>query len=260
MVQFFSMVLAKDLLPHGLVRFRESIGRIYRLSSIRSRAILTAFNPHLLWEARWSNLDLLPAHSLSKLEYVVDVGANDGTWSRVLLRYSRPKALIAIEPNPLLEPSLRKLAQDFPQVAVLSQAVGGKSGSMPFHVTGHSHNSSLLRPLGAQPGFVVSKTIEVAVVTLDDATRALPYISLLKLDLQGYELFALKAAKSTLAKTQLAMIEVNFVRQYEGMATFPEVHQAMESAGFQLVNLSEPIRENGLVVWADALYRNRVQE
>lgn len=244
----------KEFLPHGLVQLREIAGRIYRVGGqSRWSALRTAINKRLNWEWRWSHLDLFGPQVLGSLRTVVDAGANDGAWTNNLLRYAHPEQVLVVEPNPQMKPSLDKLSAQQKCVTVHNAAVGEKKGMLPFHLTNHPHDSSVLRPIRSI-GSEVAKTIDVPVVTLDDLTASWTEISLLKLDIQGAELLALRGGQAALKKTRYLFIEVNFMSQYEGMTLFPEIHTHLTNAGFELVAMSEPLKINNKIAWADALY------
>jgi len=245
----------KLLLPYGLVQLREIAGAIYRVGGqSRWSAIRMAINKRLNWEWRWSHLDLFPPHVLGSLRTVVDAGANSGAWTNNLLRYAKPEKVLVLEPNPEMNKSLEALASQQKCVTVHHAAVGEKKGTLPFHLTAHSHDGSFLRPVQSIGGAVV-KTIDVPVLTLDDLTASWSEISLLKLDIQGAELMALRGAKQALKKTRYLFIEVNFLSQYDGMALFPEIHTYLLAAGFDLVAMSQPLKIKDKIAWADALYR-----
>lgn len=245
----------KVFLPYGLVQLREIAGSIYRVGGqSRWSAIRIAINNQLNWEWRWSHLDLFAPHVLGSLRTVVDAGANNGAWTNNLLRYAKPEKVLVLEPNPEMNKSLEALASQQKCVTVQNAAVGEKKGTLPFHLTAHSHDGSFLRPIRSIGGDVI-KTIDVPVVTLDELTASWSEISLLKLDIQGAELMALRGAEQALKKTRYLFIEVNFTSQYDGMALFPEVHAYLNAAGFELVDMSEPQKIKDKIAWADALYR-----
>lgn len=244
----------KVLLPYGLVQLREIAGAIYRIGGqSRWAAIRIAINQRLNWEWRWSHLDLFAPHVLGSLRTVVDAGANDGAWTNNLLRYARPEKVLVLEPNPQMKQSLDTLSARQKCVTVHNAAVGEKAGTLPFHLTTHSHDGSFLRPVRSIGGEVV-RTIDVPVVTLDDLTSSWSEISLLKLDIQGAELMALRGAEKALKKTRYLFIEVNFLSQYDGMALFPEIHAHLTKAGFELLAMSQPAKIKNKIAWADALY------
>lgn len=74
---------------------------------------------------RSARLDLLPVQALSSLRTVVDVGANEGAWSRAVLTVARPERLIAVEPSPLMRARLQTTIGKRPAVEIVEAAVHG---------------------------------------------------------------------------------------------------------------------------------------
>ena len=93
--------------------------------------------------------------------------------------------------------------------------------------------------------------------TLDRLLVDLPEVSLLKIDVQGYEKSVLAGAKQTLAKTKFILIELNFMPQYDGGSWFGDVHEILtRDFGFFLANASAPQVLNGRASMVDGLYVN----
>jgi hypothetical protein len=98
----------------------------------------------------------------------------------------------------------------------------------------------------------------VQVTTLDDWWEAngRPPVDIVKLDVQGFELEALKGARRLLAAGSLAILaEVSFAPLYEGSCLYHEVATFLEAAGFTLYQLYYPRSDwRGRLLYADALF------
>lgn len=139
----------------------------------------------------------------------LDVGANIGWYSLLLWRLSAGRAaILCFEPDPdnfaLLQ---RNLAQnDAAGVQPFQLAAGSEPGTLALHRYGRSNTGrhSLL-PLHA------GESVPVEVVTLDDFldTHGLgdTPVKCLKMDIEGYELPALRGATRTLARTRWILLE-----------------------------------------------------
>ncbi len=252
--------LLKDLLPHGLVELRRDLGRLRELGlSLPPSRWLAA--RRLLADLDETGLALLPPGHLRDLSCVVDVGANVGHWSAAVLRSLAPQRLIAIEPAPGPFAQLRERLGD--RAELHQVAVGAETGQAALHLTRDSTGASLLPPAPAMREVVgrnwsVEEKISVPVRTLDDLLREVAEISLLKLDVQGVEHEVLAGAREVLRRTRFLLIEMNFMRQYEGGSWFGPVHETLtESESFVLVNVSPPLCLNGRASMCDGLYVNR---
>jgi hypothetical protein len=105
---------------------------------------------------------------------------------------------------------------------------------------------------GVRPG----RKIPVPVVRLDDWAEAhgLPEPDLLKLDLQGYELQALRGAPRCLQHARAALLELSFQEFYAGQPTPGRVITHLEQAGFRLAAISPDIPAGKLLEQIDVLF------
>jgi hypothetical protein len=103
----------------------------------------------------------------------------------------------------------------------------------------------------------VENEVECPLRKLDTLVAGLPEISLLKIDVQGYEKEALAGAAQSLAKTKFLLIELNYMPQYEGGSWMGEIHQLLTGTyGFVLVDATRPLCLNGRASMSDGLYVN----
>jgi FkbM family methyltransferase len=204
-------------------------------------------------------LGLLPHDELARLGTLVDVGANRGDWTAAALEVCSPRSVTCVEPSATMAAGLRQRFAGVPSVRCVQAAAGAEAGTASLQVTEHSHNASLVAPtdLAADvlgTGMRVAGSEEVAVVRLDDVIGPEP-VSLLKIDVQGFERSALAGAGEVLGRTRWLLIEALYFHQYEGDLLFDELHRLLGSQGFELRNLSEPFVRSGRAVFADLLYR-----
>ena len=179
---------------------------------------------------------------------IFDVGGFQG---EATSRYAElfPQAQIyAFEPFPPSYEGLRTKFSTNPRVHLVNAAVSSRSGEATFHVNGLPETNSLLpRPTSGRryfpTGGVTKQTITVPTISLDDycAEHQIAVPEILKMDIQGNELHALRGAEKTLASGNVALIftEVTFVPHYEGGVLFYELTSHLADRGFTLFNLYE---------------------
>ncbi len=193
----------------------------------------------------------------------VDGGAHDGqTLCEVADRFPNLEAY-AFEPNTDLRQPLEKNLADTPG-RCYTAALGAEAGEAQMYINASPMTSSLL-PRGesslryfdaaTQP----RKTCTVPVTTLDAwfAETGLDRVDILKLDLQGYELEALRGATGLLNYgIGCIYTEVSFVPLYIGAPMFGEVDRFMQDHGYRLYNLYNLSTKNtdGQLNGGDALY------
>jgi FkbM family methyltransferase len=190
---------------------------------------------------------------------VVDIGANVGDWSAELLRVVTPYRLVAIEPQPLLQATLRSRLAKYQNTEVFPVAVGADDGTISFNVYQDSHLASVLKPAPEIDG-VYGEAMSVIGSTSVPVRRLdglLPddEVTLMKIDVQGYEASVLAGAADVLRRTRYIIIEVVFHRHYIGDSDFTVLHQLLMDAGFHLVDMSRPHpSREARAMWADAVY------
>lgn len=140
-------------------------------------------------------------------------------------------------------------------------ALGDAERTIDFYKNDFSVASSIL-PIESQQVEAFPQTghwakIEVQLRTIDSVLAGVqlePPI-LLKLDLQGYELIALKGARETLDRCQAVLLEAALTPFYHGEALFDEIHEFMTSSGFRFLRPMDFLTgAKGEVVQMDVLY------
>jgi FkbM family methyltransferase len=253
--------LLKYLLPFGAVEMMRNRRRLRELGRNVSPADLWR-SEWLVHEAEITGLGLFPPGHWPQLRYVVDLGANEGQWANAFLDLVSPEKLIMIEPNPAAFATLEKKFGGRSNVELQNVAIGEANGVTTLRVTRDSTGASILPPRDEMRDLVggnwaVESEVECPMRTLDTLAAALPEISLLKIDVQGYEKEALSGAAQALVKTKFLLIELNYMPQYEGGSWFGEMHQLLTGQhGFVLVDATKPLCLNGRASMSDGLYVN----
>lgn len=132
---------------------------------------------------------------LSAGDIVVDAGANIGIYSRFLSRCVGPNGMIhAFEPSPKNFKRLEAATRPLPNVRLLQVAVGEYSGPSQLYVSAKLNVDHRTYPIEVDS----RHAIPIEVVALDDYFEAGQRVDLIKMDIQGYELHALRGANRVL--------------------------------------------------------------
>lgn len=206
-----------------------------------------------------ASVESLPVLRGLPVATVVDVGANVGQFSLLMTALCPDAAIHAFEPHDGSAKLFARLFADAPRVSLHRCAVGAEECQGVLHVSRRADNSSLL-PIGAAqlrfaPGTDAVAAVEVPVRTLDSVLpAALPRPVLLKLDVQGGELAALKGAERLLDTVDHVYVEVSFTALYDGQPLADAVVAHLHARGFRLTGIGGLARtRDGRIVQADLL-------
>lgn len=220
--------------------------------------VSTSFSPHDWMDAIARNLP----DNQSGLVFV-DGGAHDGQMAQRFLDRFPGMQVHAFEPNADLFPKLKQNLADIPGERH-QLALSSKTQTLKMFINDSPMTSSILpRNENSERYFdavtQVKEVRELKAISLDDwfANSGLKRVDILKLDLQGYELEALRGAERLLqAGVACIYLEINYVPFYEGSATFGEIDVFLRSRGYKLFNLYNICTHlpEGSIGSGDALY------
>jgi FkbM family methyltransferase len=163
---------------------------------------------------------------------VVDVGAAEGTFTRVCRQVFPLASYVLVEPLHEFSAALAELQGSVPGMRICRAAAASQTGEATFHVHSDLYGSSLL--LEKEGGPVNGTPRTVPAVTLDELMGAEglngPY--LLKLDVQGAELEVLAGAPRTLAASEVVVMEVLLYRAFENGPQLADVVAFMKARRF----------------------------
>jgi FkbM family methyltransferase len=199
----------------------------------------------------------------SGLATVVDVGASRGQFALAAREWANEATIISFEP--LADPAdrFRKVFQHDPGVTLFQAAVGPRAGETTIHVSAADDSSSLL-PIGPSqeqlfPGTHKIRQEAVKIGPLSDFVNHETIVSpaMLKLDVQGYELEALRGCEELLGRFAYVYVECSFVELYVGQAMADDVVAWLHERGWNLSGVYNVIRDRrGKRIQADFFFRN----
>ena len=182
-------------------------------------------------------------------EYFVDGGANRGDWTRQILEIWPKASVLCVEPQTEPFASLESLAREYSgQVAVEQVLLGPESAeAIPFEENGTG--ASILLSSGADSTRPLRP--------LDDLSKQhFPRVDYLKLDLQGFEIEALKGFQTGLQNCQAVQLELSTMPLIPEAPLLHEVVAYMAEQGFLLWEVEELIRSpsDGAMWQMDAIF------
>ena len=195
---------------------------------------------------------------------IFDIGAHIGNIS-VLYRKLFPSCTIhAFEPFPETFQTLKQRFNDHPSVKLNDVAVSDSVGFTSFNAKVSSKTNSILRsdPRGSEfwsgPFHETTSIIQVPTTTIDkySEANAIDTIHILKLDVQGAELQALRGARSMLENRRIKLIymEVILVPTYVDQPHFEDYLRFFRSVGYVMLDMFSPVRQNLRLNQSDIIF------
>jgi FkbM family methyltransferase len=196
---------------------------------------------------------------------ILEAGAHNGS-STVLLARHWPRCTIhAFEPVPSAFEELVSRCQPFrDRIFCNNAALGSQDAVLDMHLSGDGsagscQSSSLLAPSQKHEeeyNFVkFEKSVPVRVMRIDQWAEeaGIRKLDFLRLDMQGYEIEALKGAGSYLDGVAALQLEVSNVPLYQGAPLCGEVCQWLKKRGF-MVAYEAIFRVGGNVLFVNVKY------
>jgi FkbM family methyltransferase len=194
----------------------------------------------------------------------VDIGANRGQFA-LIVRFLYPEAsIISFEPLAGVAGLFRHVFSEDHKVRLEKCAIGATSQRHVIHVSARDDSSSLL-PIGEGqlrnfPGTQEVGSEVVDVRRLDEVLRPeeISPPALLKLDVQGFELEALRGCEGLLRCFSWVYCECSFVPLYEGQAMADQIVAWLHRRNFRLRGVHNMTHEKtGGSLQADFLFERQ---
>jgi FkbM family methyltransferase len=188
-----------------------------------------------------------------------DVGANVGTWTCLAKSIFPDAAIEAFEPLEMHRAAFAQWTSAWPDVRLHLVALGSSDGTAEIEVTDFADASSVLsltedgrKTFNTAPA--ERRTIRMATLDALVASGEVRQPDLIKLDIQGYELEALRGASKVLESASAVICEVSFRQFYKGQALFPEVIAFLADRGLGLKAFGQSLGVGEPLSQADALF------
>lgn len=194
-----------------------------------------------------------------EVQTIFDVGANKGQTTAVYKTLFPGAVIHSFEPFADTFAELENIYAGDDHVRPHRLAVTDSSGTGNFHVNRSPFTNSLLSATEEGDEYQNIAVVAVTTTTLDDfcTLQEIEEIDILKMDIQGTELMALKGAAEKLRRASVSLIytEVLFAPLYDGQAQFYEVGEFFSRYGYVLYGLYNMRHTTrGRLAWGDAVF------
>jgi len=161
---------------------------------------------------------------------ILDIGANHAHWSRMAKHIFPDARFCLIEPLTELKPELDAFCNEFHGSTYISAGAGPQKNKITLTPWDYLAGSSVL-PAPQNDLKSMGKQREIEIISIDDllSESVIHNPELIKIDIQGYELEALKGAERTFGHTEVYILEVSLFsfNDVPGQPVLSEVVQFM---------------------------------
>jgi FkbM family methyltransferase len=174
---------------------------------------------------------------------VLDVGANKTFWSRTAICCFPEANFYLIEPQQELEAELQNFCRKHKNASYYLTGVGSKKENQVITIWDDLAGSSFMPEV--EDGLLQQgRQRSVPVTTIDALIQeeGMEIPDLIKMDIQGYELEALRGANLTFGKTEVYILEVALYEFMRGMPLFNDVIKFMSDHGYVIYDFGGFLR------------------
>lgn len=195
---------------------------------------------------------------------IFDVGAHRGETYRSYRNLFPEASIYCFEPFPESAGNISKSLENDNKLHVITKAVDKSVGTKDFYINQFAAANSLLPRPENERRYYPTKALPKDVIQVDTISidqfadeNNISEIDVLKFDIQGGELEALKGAIKLLEAQKIKVIysEILFVHLYEQNPLFKDVWDFLEGYNYSLYDFSIFKKaSNGQVIYGDAIF------
>ena len=192
---------------------------------------------------------------------IVDIGANRGQFALVARHYFPKARIISFEPLPIPALKYSNIFMADERAEINTVGIGPIRKIESIHISASDDSSSFLSITVMQrkmfPGTEEIGTMDVQIAPLSDFLNAdkIEQPAMLKLDVQGYELEALKGCQKLLKCFDWIYVECSFIELYENQSLAHDVIAWLQQFGFRVMGIYNIYYDNaGKSIQADIMF------
>ena len=157
-------------------------------------------------------------YMLDKLErkesiIVFDVGANFGQYALLINKYLKSGQIYSFEPSKYTYKILNKTVNKYPNIITHNIGFGSEKSSVKLYSSGKGDAIASVHKLNNRKDYInEGLTEEIELNTIDSFcnNNNIDFIDILKIDIEGHELYALKGALEMINNLRINFIQFEF--------------------------------------------------
>jgi FkbM family methyltransferase len=193
---------------------------------------------------------------------IIDVGGADGTTPKMFAVSFPHSEIFIFEPLKENYRHIEALAVQYQNFKLIKKAAGNENGKTFINKASRITSSSIYELNADNNSSFFSETLqssqkeEIDITRLDDVIPKGTNVSILKIDVQGFELEVLKGGVGTLRDVCIIVLEVNNHQGYKGSPAYFEIDEFLRNNNFELFDIFPSLHDQDRLKEWDIIYTN----
>ncbi len=175
--------------------------------------------------------------------HILDVGAHSADWARTAKKIFPDAVIYLVEPLTEMEEHLKKFTSDYPSSRYFLYGAGSKEETLYMTVSKALEGANFLQEENI---YLKNSKVqrEIKIITIDSLIqkKEIEIPQLVKMDIQGFELEALKGAELLFGKTEVFILEASFFEFIKGTPLISDVITFMAKKGYEIYDFAGFLR------------------